>query len=86
MSIMQFLNGVFHGSDDDEEIMSKFLREQGGNASDFTREQLLQAFEAEKRGDLDQAEQDYNTILDSLDNSQVVSERLQRIRRRRDNG
>jgi len=83
---MQFLNGVFHGSDDDEEIMSKFLREQGGNASDFTREQLLQAFEAEKRGDLDQAEQDYNTILDSLDNSQVVSERLQRIRRRRDNG
>lgn len=78
MSIIQRLNGILHG-DEDEEVMSKFLREQGSNATETVREQFLLAFEAEKRGDLILAEAAYREVLRSVKRSDVVTAQLQGI-------
>jgi hypothetical protein len=82
MSIIQRLNGILHG-DEDEEVMSKFLREQGSSATEAVREKFLLAFEAEKRDDLDLAEARYRDVLALVKQSDVVTAQLQGIIRKR---
>jgi hypothetical protein len=81
MSIMQFLNGMFH-NETEQEIMSAFLEEQGLDLTDAIQAQLLAALEAQLEGKLESAIEQYLEILDLVGNSDVISQQVIEIQRR----
>lgn len=82
MSIIQFLNGALRDDKDDEEVVARFIREQGGSVAEPTRLRIASAFEAQLLGDFQQAELEYRKVLRSVGHSEVVWEQLDKIHRR----